>query len=306
MTNMEKEVFDKYVKAGKIAGQVQELAKKSAKPGKKLLELAEEIEKKTVELGGEIAFPANLSRNNEAAHYTPSFNDEAVIGERDVLKIDVGVHIDGYIADCAFTLDFSGEHGKLVEASAMALQTAVGMAKPGVNVREIGKAIQGEITKAGLRPVSNLCGHRVDHFHLHAGESIPNIASGNYILEEGDSFAIEPFATNGYGEIVEGNDVEIFMLATEQLRARSQSTRKVLQVIADKYADLPFAKRWIHKELPDLAEFSINAAFRELQILGILHPYPVLIEKAKGLVSQAETTIIVTEDGCVPTVPVRV
>lgn len=302
---MEKEIYDNYVKAGKIAAQVQDLARQNAKPGKKLLELADEIENKTRELGGEIAFPANLSRNAEAAHYTPSYNDELVIGEKDVLKIDVGVHIGGYIADCAFTLDFSGEHGKLVEASAAALATAVSMAKPGVNVRQIGKAIETEITKRGLKPVSNLSGHRVEQFHLHAGENIPNVESGNYVLQEGDTFAIEPFATNGYGEIVEGGDVEIFMLASDNLRARLPSTRKVLEVIAEKYAELPFAKRWVHTALPELHEFSINAAFRELQMLGILHPYPVLVEKAKGMVSQAETTIIVTEDGCEPTVPVR-
>ncbi len=303
---MEKEIFDNYVKAGEIAAQVQELARASAKPGKKLLELANEIEKKTVELGGEIAFPANLSRNAEAAHYTPSFNDETAIGEKDVLKVDVGVHVDGYIADCAFTLDFSGEHGKLVEASAAALQTAVSMAKPGLNVREIGKAIQDEITKRGLKPVSNLCGHRVEQFHLHAGENVPNVESGNYVLQEGDSFAIEPFATSGYGEIVEGSETEIYMLASEQLRCRLPATKKVLQVIVSNYPELPFAKRWVHSELPDLQEFSINAAFRELESLGILHPYPVLVEKAKGLVSQAETTIIVTESGCTPIVPVKV
>ncbi len=303
---MEKEIYDNYIKAGKIASQVQELAMKNAKPGKKLLELAQEIENKTRELGGEIAFPANLSRNNEAAHYTPSFNDEILIAEKDVLKVDIGVHIDGYIADCAFTLDFSGEHGKLVEASATALATAVSMAKPGVNVRSIGKAIESEITKRGLKPISNLSGHRVEQFFLHAGENMPNVESGNYVLQEGDTFAIEPFATNGYGEIVEGNEVEIFMLASHHLRARLPSSRKVLEVIVEKYAELPFAKRWIHSALPDVAEFSMNAAFRELQLNGVLQPYPVLIEKAKGIVSQAETTIIVTQDGCVPTAPVRI
>lgn len=303
---MEKEIYDNYVKAGKIASQVQELAMKSAKPGKKLLELADEIEKKTLELGGEIAFPANLSRNAEAAHYTPSFNDEITIGEKDVLKIDIGVHIDGYIADCAFTLDFSGEHGKLVEASAIALQTAVSMAKPGVNVKSIGKAIETEITKRGLKPISNLSGHRVEQFFLHAGENMPNVESGNYVLQAGDTFAIEPFATDGYGEIVEGDEVEIFMLASHHLRARLPSARKVLEVIVEKYPELPFAKRWLHNALPEIPEFSMNAAFRELQLNGVLHPYPVLVEKAKGMVSQAETTIIVTQNGCEPTAPVRV
>ncbi len=304
---MEKEIFEKYIKAGEIATKVQELARKNAKPGKKLLELANEIEGKTIELGGEIAFPVNLSVNTQAAHYTPSFDDETVIGEKDVLKIDIGVHIDGYVCDCAFTVDFSGENTKLVEASSAALEAAVALAKPGVNVREIGKTIQTEIEKRGngLKPVSNLCGHRVDQFHLHAGTSIPNVESGNYLLEEGDTFAIEPFATNGKGEVIDGDQTEIFLYTGEPVRGRLPATKKVGELIVEKYAELPFAQRWLHRDLPELQPFSINVALRELQLLNFLHPYPVLMEKGKGLVSQAETTIIVTKDGCINTTPIH-
>ncbi len=302
---MEKDIFNNYIKAGEIATQVQELAKKNAKPGKKLLDLANEIEGKTIELGGEIAFPANLSVNNQAAHYTPCFEDELTIGEKDILKIDIGVHIEGYICDCAFTVDFSGENAKLVEASAAALDAAVNMAKPGVNVRQIGKTIQDEITKRGLKPISNLSGHAVEQFHLHAGINVPNVESGNYVLEEGDVFAIEPFATNGYGEINEGDQTEIFLYTGAPLRARLPSTRKLATLIIEHYSDLPFAQRWLHEELSELPAFSINAALRELQLLSFISPYPVLIEKGKGLVSQAETTVIITEDGCKPLAPVH-
>ncbi|MBI4406693.1 M24 family metallopeptidase, partial [Candidatus Micrarchaeota archaeon] len=212
-------------------------------------------------------------------------------------------HIDGYVADCAFTLDFSGEHGKLVEASAAALETAVSMAKPGINVREIGKAIQGEITKRGFKPISNLSGHRVDKFHQHAGDNIPNVESGNYVLQEGDSFAIEPFATNGFGQVVDGPETEIFLATGIPPRARLPSSRKIAQFIADNY-ELPFARRWLHAEFSDFQHFSINAAIKELESLGVISPYPVLVEKNKGIVSQAETTIILTGGGCKAIVPV--
>ncbi len=297
---MDSEVFEKYVKAGNITAEAHEYAAKQAKPGKALLELGQEIEAKIVELGGGIAFPANLSRNNEAAHYTPSFDDETIIGEKDVLKIDLGAHVDGYLCDAAFTIDFSGENAKLVEATSAALETAISIAKPGINVREIGKAIQSEITKRGLKPISNLSGHRVEQFKLHAGVNIPNIESGNYLLEEGDVFAIEPFATNGYGEVVDGEVTEIFLYTGAPLRARLPSTKKIGAVIIEKYAELPFAQRWLHRDLPELPPFSVNAALRELQLLNFLHPYPVLMEKAKGLVSQSETTVIITENGCKP------
>lgn len=300
------EAFESHVKAGEITAQVQALARQRAKPGVKLLELAQEIESKISESGGEIAFPANLSVNNEAAHYTPSFDDEKIIGEKDLLKIDIGVHIEGYICDAAFTIDFSGENGKLVEAVNAALSAAVSAAKPGVNVRELGKAIQHEISSRGLKPVSNLCGHAVKQYHLHAGTSIPNIEAGNYVLREGDTFAIEPFATNGYGEIMEGEDTEIFMLTKQGANARMPASRQVIAKIEEFYAELPFAKRWLHPALPSLSPLSINFAFRELVNLGVLETYPVLIEKARGLVSQAETTIIVTKDGCTPIAPIPV
>ncbi len=301
---MEKRAFDAHIKAGNIAAEVQKLARQRAKPGVKLLDLANEIESKTRELGGEVAFPVNLSRNNEAAHYTPSFNDELIIEEKDLLKIDIGVHVDGYICDAAFTIDFSGKNALLVEAVNSALAAAVELAKPGCNVREIGKAIEHEITSRGLKPVSNLCGHAVQQYHLHAGISIPNVESGNYVLEEGDTFAIEPFATNGYGEIVEGDDVEIFLLKKMGASARLPATRQVLTKIEELYSELPFAKRWLHTALPNLSQLSVSFAFKELMNLDILASYPVLIEKKRGLVAQAETTIIVTEDGCLPTAPV--
>ncbi len=300
--NMEKEVFDSFVEAGKVAEEMLKLAMERAKPGKKLLYLANELEAKAGELGSENAFPANLSRNHEAAHYTPSVDDETVIGERDVLKVDVGAHINGYASDCAITLDFSGENGKLLEASEFALEVALSMMKPGVNVREIGKAIEREITTRGFKPISNLSGHKIEQFELHAGVNIPNVESGNYVLQVDDVFAVEPFSTTGYGAVQDGGYTEIFeLIHSATAKARLPSTRRVLQVIQEKYP-LPFAKRWLYSDLPDLQPFSINAAVKELQNLNVIYPHPVLVEKEKGLISQFETTVIITEDDCLPIV----
>ena len=94
---------EKIIKAGKIASQVRENARQFIKKGMPLLEIAEKIENEIVKLGGKPAFPTNLSINEIAAHYTPSYDDKTIA--TGLLKIDLGVHINGYIADTAFSMD---------------------------------------------------------------------------------------------------------------------------------------------------------------------------------------------------------
>lgn len=91
---------EKIMKAGKIASETREYARTIIKKGYLLLEIAEKIESKIIELGAKPAFPVNLSINEIAAHYTPSYDDEKTA--QGLIKIDLGVHIDGWIADTAF------------------------------------------------------------------------------------------------------------------------------------------------------------------------------------------------------------
>src|SRR3989339_515922 len=69
---------NKIKKAGKIAKEVKDYAKSFIKKDMSLLEIAEKIENKIIELGGKMAFPTNLSINEIAAHYTPAHNDETI------------------------------------------------------------------------------------------------------------------------------------------------------------------------------------------------------------------------------------
>lgn len=291
--------------SGKMAHAAQKFALKEAKVGVKYLDLAEKVESKIIELGGEIGFPINLSRNNEAAHYTPGIDDERIIEEKDVIKVDIGVHVNGFIADCAFTLDLTEENDKLVDASRDALLAALDVVKPGVTNRQVGRVIQNTITNAGFKPISNLCGHAVKRFDLHAGTSIPNVEAGNYIFKEGDIFACEPFATDGAGTVSDGEDVEIFSVQAA-LRARIPTARKVADVITGEFPMLPFARRHVARKMPELSNYSVSAAFLELVKNGGLHAYPTLMEDGQGQVAQFETTFIVTKDGCEPFIPIVV
>ncbi|MCZ7394125.1 MAG: type II methionyl aminopeptidase [Candidatus Methanoperedens sp.] len=281
------EIIEKYRHAGKILSEVREEAVKKVAEGASLLMVAEFTENLIREKGGEPAFPVNISRNDEAAHATPSFNDTAVFG-KDMVKLDIGVHIDGYIADTAVTVDLSG-NPRLVEAAEAALERALKFIHAGVNTSEIGGVVEDTIGSFGFKPIINLTGHGLAQYIQHAPPSIPNKRMPHsVVLEEGDIVAIEPFATNGAGKIHDAGNAEIYHLISNR-PVRHPSARALLQEIG-KYKTLPFAKRWLGER--------VDFALVQLIKAGIIQPYPVLKEIQGGLISQAEHTILVTADGC--------
>ena len=291
---MDSEVREKYVKAGNIASRVRDAAAKKAKPGVKLLDLAEFIEGETRKLGGEPAFPANLSLNEIAAHYTPYKNDPTLIPENSMLKIDIGVHVDGYVADTARTVAFSAELQKLSDASRLALEEAIKIVRPGVKVADISKKIEETIKSCGFKPVSNLTGHGLDRYFLHAPPQIPNVSvTGDVRLKDGQAIAIEPFATDGRGFVRESSPVLIYML-TGKKPIRNTDSRKSME-FAEAFNGLPFAERW----LPFDSVFKSRLSLRELKEKGILYEYPPL--KESGMVSQHEHTLIVGDEPLVTT-----
>jgi len=283
---------DDYRKAGRIAWQCLENGARLIKPGASLLGVAEAIEKDILSKADGLAFPVNMSLNNQAAHYTPGIEDSAVFGN-EVVKLDVGAHVKGCIGDTAITIDLSGEHGKLVEASEKALDEAIAMIKPGVNSREIGAVIEATINKAGFRPIANLSGHVMEPYQLHTGLGIPNVAAtAGFPLEEGMVIAIEPFASAGRGHVAEDRRVEIFSVNSDE-QTRNPDGRKIVAYANKLYKNFPFAERWL---TPACHGLSLKIALREIVSKEIFQPYPILIDS--GLVSQAEKTIIVTADGC--------
>lgn len=279
------ETLEKYREAGRILTEVKDNAVKKVKVGASLLELAEDIESSIKEKGAGVAFPVNISLNEEAAHATPSKNDKRVFA-RDLVKLDIGTHIDGYIADTAVTVDL-GNNKEIVKASQTALDAAIDVIKAGINTSEISEVIEKTITSFGFNPVVNLTGHGLEQYKQHAPPSILNkrIETG-VNLKEGQVVAIEPFTSNGKGRVYEAGHAEIFSLL-ELKPIRSRDARIVLNEI-ETFKTLPFAKRWLQGR--------VDMSLRQLETAGIIRSYPVL--KDRGLVSQSEDTVIVTVDGC--------
>lgn len=286
---MNPEEIENYRKAGKIAQETIKYAKKIIKRDMPILEIAEKIESKIQELGGKPAFPCNLSINEIAAHYTPSSQD--TIKASGLLKVDLGVHIRGCIADTAFSLDLenSEENKKLIESSEKALKSAINTVKPNIELWKIGQAIQETIASFKFSPVRNLSGHQLREYRVHAGLTIPNTNNNNNTKLPEGAYAIEPFSTLGTGLVYEGKPSGIYSLI-EKKAIRNPDARKILDFIEQEYSTLPFCERWIDKKFPH-ASFALSL----LEQSGILHQYPRLVEKNHGKVSQAETTILVTD-----------
>ncbi|MBI5871647.1 type II methionyl aminopeptidase [archaeon] len=284
----------KLLKAGKIAAEVLLYAKSLAKPGINLLDMAEQIEARIVQLGAKPAFPVNLSINSQAAHFTPQ-DSSLFLSENYLLKIDIGVEVDGFIGDTAATL---GSNKELIKASQDALNQAIRLCTPSTPVNEIGKRIGEVISGYGFSPIINLSGHELKQGILHAGLTIPNHNNNDKtMLKEGQVIAIEPFATNGAGKVIDGKPSSIFRFIQEK-PIRNQDARNLMNYIKTEHPSLPFAKRWIAKKF-QAAGFLLAILERE----GIINQYNVLVESSKGLVSQAEHTIIVKDKPIITTNP---
>lgn len=289
---MKDDVFDKYRNAGSLAARILREGAHAIRVGASYLDLVESIEARVKDEGAALAFPLNLSLNEDAAHDTASWGDERVFRKGDVAKLDLGVQIDGYIADTATTVDL-GNNSLLVDASTEALEAAIRAVKPGTAAGTLGAAVQKEIESRGYRPIANLTGHGLDRYILHRSPTIPNIGvNGGVVLEEGMVFAIEPFATTGSGHVGEKSRMEIYSQLSSK-PVRIPAGRTILEKIRERHG-LPFSRRWLGERKLDLA---LPALIRS----GNLHAYPVLSDVAGSLVSQHEHTIIVTGDGCIVT-----
>jgi methionyl aminopeptidase len=290
------EQLKKIKKAGKIAATARDYGASLIKVGAYLLEVTEKIEKKIKDLGGDFAFPPQISLNDIAAHYCAEPKDETIFKKGDLAKLDVGVHIDGFIGDTALTIDL-GENRNLVRASRDAVDNAISIIKPGITLGEIGKVIQESIQKYGYSPVRNLSGHGLGEYEFHKSPNIPNIETNDKTeLKKGQLIAIEPFATSGRGMIYESSNANIFSQINKK-PVRNIITRKILKEI-EKYKGLPFTTRWLtYKFNP----FKVKFALRELLNKDIIKSYPPLPEKTHAVVSQAEHTLIVDDPVIVTT-----
>lgn len=283
------ELLEHFRKAEKISTEVIEFAKPLIKEDSKILDIAETIENKIRELGGKPAWPVNISINDIAAHYTPETNDTITLKEEDLVKMDIGVQVSGCPWDRAFTICVGKDSHPLIEASEKALDEALKIMKAETKVFEISEVTENTVNNLGFNVVRNLSGHGIEQYHQHAHPTIPN--SRNTIqdeLEPGKVYAMEVFATNGSGMVIESSPTGIFKYHDDR-PVRLWEARKVLETAKNEFNQLPFCRRWIK----GISAVKLEMALKQLAEVYAIETFPPLKEKSNGLVAQTEETVIV-------------
>ena len=291
------EAFKKYVKAGRIAARVREQMRKTVSEGMRVIDVCEKAESLIRESGGKPAFPCNVSINEVAAHYTSPPQDKKTIPDNSIVKVDVGVHVDGYIADTAVTVCFNPEYENLVRAAEEALKTAIKILRPGLPITRFGSAVQKSIQMRGLKPISNLTGHQISQYSLHAGKALPNVfhLSASRV-KEGEIYAVEPFVTmpEAAGKVRSAKEAYIFRFIKHK-SLKAEHAKQLLNYIEKNFRTLPFTERWLKGCIPTRY---YSTAFSELLSSKSLMAYRVFIEASGKPVAQAEHTVVITKDGC--------
>jgi methionyl aminopeptidase len=291
---MEAYALDCFRRAGRIAKECREWAAANIAAGVEVRHVLETIEGIIRENGAQPGFPAQSSRNSIAAHYCTSPEDTLVYEEGDCVKVDLGVHVDGYVADTATSVDLStdGRWKALIQASSDALAAAIGTVEDGIPVGRIGAAIERTIVAAGYQPVRNLTGHGLGRWKVHTPPQIPNYAeNGGGKLAQDMVFAIEPFACNGRGYIRERGRAEVFMMVRPPKKAKGLD-KGVLKAI-ESWRGLPIARRYFL----DFDRQDVEDTLQKLARQGSLMRYPPLVEEEGVMVAQTEHTLYLGPEG---------
>ena len=294
----DKEELEKFRLSGRILRETREEMRTNVKENMLMIDVCEKTEGLIRAKGGKPAFPCNVSINEVAAHYTSPPNDKSRIPEGSTVKVDLGVQVDGYVTDTAFTAYFSPEGRAMANAAEQALKTAVENIHGDMPLGKIGSLIETTIKNRGFKPISNLTGHSVGRYLIHAGTSIPNVAQPLSLtkVKAGEVYAIEPFVTlpEAIGRVDDSPQTTIFRLLKAK-SVKTESARKLLKHIEANFRTLPFAERWLIGVVPSEDH---NAAFKELLSSRVIMSYHVFVEASKKPVAQAEHTVLLKEDGC--------
>ena len=297
MTVLDEEALEKFKRAGRILAETKREMKAFVREGMPIIEVCEKAENMIRRKGAKPAFPCNVSVNEIAAHYTSPPNDKRVIPEKSIVKIDLGAHIDGYLADTAITVCFNPEYEALVKTAEEALKKAVETVHSGIYVSKLGAIIEKAITSRGFKPISNLTGHSIGRYQVHAGKSLPNVSHFSFSkLKAGEICAIEPFVTlpNAVGKVKNSPEAYIFRFLKKK-KLGNPLAGKLLNYIQREFHTLPFTERWLQKFM---VKKGYKAAFREMLSSRSIMSYPVFVEASGKPVAQAEHTLLVLEDGC--------
>lgn len=298
--------WEDFRKGAEIHRRVRDKAQQLIKPGMKMLEIADLIENTVRAYVGNdhtlkqgIGFPTGLSLNHVAAHYTPNLGDKVVLNYEDVMKVDIGVHVNGHIVDSAFTMAFDEKYNPLLEAVREATNTGVKEAGIDVRLTDIGAAVQEtmeshEIELNGktypVKCIRNLNGHNIGDFTIHSGKTVPIVPNGDETkMEEGETFAIETFGSTGKGYVVPQGECShyAFNADTEDFSV-PPSAKLLANRIKANFGTLPWCRRYLERT----GEEKYLLALNQLVRAGVVEDYPPLVDTSNSYTAQFEHTIL--------------
>ncbi len=287
--------LEKLRESGRISAKALAHGRKMIAPGARLEDIQREVETVIRDLGGSPAFPAQMSRNHIAAHYCSPPGDTTTVQPGDIVKLDCGTQVDGYVTDNATTVDLrDGDDSLLCAASRMALENAIAVMGPGVSLTEVGREVENTIQSLGFKPVRNLCGHGVARFTIHCAPSVPNYADSKAPrLRANQTIACEPFASDGRGFIEIDGKPEVFMLRRD-VRPKDNLPGELRRAM-EQSQSLPFARRDLVRWLGSLAH--AEDAIKQLTKKDLIDEYPPLAERQGVRIAQFEHTIHIHEHG---------
>ncbi|MDR0492470.1 MAG: type II methionyl aminopeptidase [Nitrososphaerota archaeon] len=293
----DKEELENFRLSGRILRETREEMRNHVKENIPIIDVCEKTEALIRNKGGKPAFPVNVSINEVAAHYTAPPGETAIIPEGSIVKVDLGVQVDGYVTDTAFTVAFSTEGRSMVAAAELALKTIIANIHGDMMLSKIGSLAETAIKNRGFKPISNLTGHSVGRYLIHAGTSIPSVSGYNpNKIHAGEVYAVEPFVTlpDAIARVDDYPQHTIYRF----LKAKSIKTgaaKKLVKYIESNFHTLPFTERWLIDAFP---KETYKVAFKELLASKSIMAYPVFIEASRKPVAQAEHTLLIKEDGC--------
>eukprot|EP00128_Syssomonas_multiformis_P014064 Colp12_sorted_trinity150504_noHs@3690 len=303
---MQDDLYNDVRQCAEVHRQVRKYAQKYMVPGRRMVDICETIENSVRALIKErgleagIAFPTGCSLNHVAAHYTPNGGDETVLQYDDVCKIDFGIHINGYIVDCAFTHTFNPKYDPLKNAVREATNTGVREAGIDVRLCDVGEAIQEvmeshEIELDGktfpIKCIRNLNGHSIAPYRIHAGKTVPIVKGGEATkMEEGEFYAIETFGSTGRGYVHEDMECSHYMknFNADHVPLRLAKSKSLLQTINKNFGTLAFCRRYLDR----IGETKYLLALKNLVDVGIVDPYPPLLDIKGSYTAQFEHTLV--------------
>lgn len=287
------EEIAKIMEAGKIVKAAREAAPKLVSEGTRLIDICEGVEESIRRLGGKPAFPCNVSIDEIGAHYTSPPGDRTVVPPMSLVKVDLGAHIDGYVADSAVTVSVGSEHEEMIGVAQEALAKGIQAVRVNGQISDVGAVVEKHIKSMGFKPIRNLTGHQIALYEIHAGTSIPNVneglAAGGGRFQPWSIYALEPFVTlpDARGLIQEGRLGNILNLQKLK-KPKDDGQRALFDYVYSNFRTLPFARRWIDGK----PGYACEGAMLKSRAL---YEYATLVEVSRKPIAQAEHTLLTTD-----------